>query len=157
MVKRLMIPRILFSGVVVACGLLVSTLPASAAPCTSACLRVTPTTGVTNHEVLSVRLHMAGGAMEVAFVECNSNLATGDSMACNETPADLNKPGGPKIAETSASGYVSVHYKALVSMAKAIGDGNCLPGGDTCFIVAASVATMEPLGNPVPFTTAVTG
>jgi hypothetical protein len=152
--KGVLIPRILFSGLIIACGLLVSALPASAAPCTSACLRVSPTTGVTNREALSVSVHMAAPGTEVAIVECNVNLAGGDSNACNQNPADLGKPGGPALAVTNSGGYAAISYKVLVSATKAIGDGTCAPGGDTCFVLVASVATMMPLGAPVPFSTA---
>jgi hypothetical protein len=116
-------------------------------------LCITPSSGLANKQVVSVVVR-ATPSTEIAVTECNSNLAGGDSNACNSDPSDLGKPGGPMLAETGPNGNARISYKVLVSATKAVGDGNCLPGGDTCFLVAASVANQTPVANPTPFTTA---
>jgi hypothetical protein len=135
--------------------LLTGASPASASascPTTGPLLCITPSTGLVNKQVVSVVVRAAPNT-EIAVTECNSNLATNDPNACDQNPSDLNKPGGPMLASTGAKGNARLSYKVLVSATKAVGDGNCLPGGDTCFLIAASVASQTPVANPTPFTT----
>ena len=141
-------------------GLLLTGATAASAsascPTTSPILCVTPSAGLVNKQVVSVVVRAAPNT-EIAVTECNANLAGGDSNACDQNPADLGKPGGPMLALTGAKGNARLSYKVLVSSTKPVGDGNCLPGGDSsgvpCFLIAASVATEMPVANPTPFTT----
>jgi hypothetical protein len=135
--------------------LLAGAAPASASTScstTGPILCITPSTGLVNKQVVSVVVRATPNT-EIAVTECNSNLATNDSNACDSNPADLGKPGGPMLAQTGGKGNARISYKVLVSATKAVGDGNCLPGGDTCFLLAASVSTQTPVANPTPFTT----
>jgi hypothetical protein len=127
--------------------------PSSSAPIVC----VSPTTGVTNHEFLKVVVRTTPNT-SIAITECNHNLAAQDPNSCDQNIADVGKPGGPKIGTTDATGKVSFSYQVRVTLnpAKPIGDGQCAPGGDTCFIIAAVVATQQPVAatnNPTPFTT----
>ncbi len=135
--------------------LLAGAAPASASaacPTTNPILCVNPSTGLVNKQVVSVVVRATPGT-EIAVTECNSNLATQDPNACDQNPADVGKPGGPMLAKTGSKGNARLSYKVLVSSTKAVGDGNCEPGGDTCFLIAANVSTQEPVANPAPFTT----
>ena len=135
--------------------LLAQAAPAGASagcPTTSPILCVNPSTGLVNKQAVSVVVRAAPNT-EIAVTECNSALATNDPNACDQNPADLNKPGGPMLASTGAKGNARLTYKVLVSSTKPVGDGNCLPGGDTCFLIAAQVSNQTPVANPVPFTT----
>jgi hypothetical protein len=118
---------------------------------------VTPNSGIVQRQVVTVVVKSGIPGESIAIVECNPNLATGDSAACNQNPARLNKPGGPKIAVTNSAGKAVVKYTVVVGTTKFVGDGVCPPGGGTsgvpCFLVAADVATQTPLANPVPFFT----
>jgi hypothetical protein len=117
---------------------------------------VKPNTGVTNHESLRVVVKdPASPNTEIAITECNHNLPGGDMNACDSNASDLNKPGGPALAMTDATGTaIFPAYKARVSLTKKVGDTFCSPGGDTCFILAANVSTMTQLNvPPAPFTT----
>jgi hypothetical protein len=115
---------------------------------------IIPASGVTNHEVVKVVVKTGVPNANVAITECNHNLAGGDTAACDSNAADFGKPGGPMIATANANGKVVFEYKVLVSATKALGDGNCSPGGDTCFIVAANPVSQAPYANPAFFTTA---
>ena len=115
-------------------------------------LCINPSTGLVNKQVVAVVVRATPNT-EIAVTECNSGVASSDPNACDSNPSDLGKPGGPMLAETGAKGNARLSYKVLVSSTKAVGDGNCLPGGDTCFLIAASVANQEPVANPTPFTT----
>ena len=135
--------------------LLAEAAPASASagcPTTSPILCVNPSTALVNKQVVSVVVRSTPNT-EIAVTECNSNLAGNDPNTCDQNPADLGKPGGPMLASVGAKGNARLSYKVLVSSTKAVGDGNCLPGGDTCFLIAADVATQTPVANPTPFTT----
>ena len=130
-------------------------VPASASPScptTNPNLCVTPSAGLVNKQAVAVVVRATPGT-EIAVTECNVNLAGSDPNACNQNPADVGKPGGPMLAKTGGQGNARLSYKVLVSSTKPVGDGNCEPGGDTCFLIAANVATQEPVANPVPFTT----
>jgi hypothetical protein len=114
---------------------------------------ITPNTGLVQHQIVKVVVK-GPASTEIAVTECNSNVTMGDANACNQNPSMLNKAGGPMLAATDANGRAVLHYKVLVSATKAVGDGLCTPGGDTCFLIAASVSSMMPVANPSPFTTA---
>jgi hypothetical protein len=117
---------------------------------------ITPNAAIVNHQIVKV-IVKGPASTEIAVTECNSNVAGGDANACDSNPADLGKPGGPALTMTNARGRGVVEYKVLVSSTKPVGDGNCLPGGDSsgvpCFLIAASVSTQQPVANPAPFTT----
>jgi hypothetical protein len=135
--------------------LLTGAAPASASgtcPTTNPILCITPSSGLIDKQAVSVVVRATPNT-EIAVTECNSNLAGNDPNACDSNPADLGKPGGPMLALTGPNGNARITYKVLVSSTKAVGDGNCLPGGDTCFLLAASVSTEMPVANPTPFTT----
>ena len=135
--------------------LLAGAAPASASTAcstTGPILCITPNSGLVDKQVVSVVVRATPNT-EIAVTECNSGVAASDPNACDSNPADLGKPGGPMLAETGGKGNARISYKVLVSSTKPVGDGNCLPGGDTCFLVAASVSTQAPVANPTPFTT----
>jgi hypothetical protein len=144
------------SGLIGGGGILLAEAgPASASmncSTTGPILCINPSTGLTNKQAVSVVVRAAPNT-EIAVTECNSNLAGNDPNACDQNPADLNKPGGPMLAMTGGKGNARISYKVLVSSTKAVGDGNCLPGGDTCFLIAAQVSNQTPVANPAPFTT----
>ncbi len=120
-------------------------------------LCITPSATILNHQVVSVVVRTGVPNETIAVTECNANLAGSDPNACDQNPADLGKPGGPKLATTGGKGTARISYKVLVSSTKPVGDGNCLPGGDTsgvpCFLIAADISTQMPVANPTPFTT----
>jgi hypothetical protein len=129
--------------------------PASASPScdtTGPILCIIPSTGLVNKQAVSVVVRAAPNT-EIAVTECNAGVAASDPNACDSNPADLGKPGGPMLAQTGGKGNARITYKVLVSATKPVGDGNCLPGGNTCFLLAAAVATQTPVANPTPFTT----
>jgi hypothetical protein len=141
-------------------GLLLS--GATAASATGSCpaapiLCITPSSGVLNHQVVSVVVRTGVPNETVAVTECNAGVAGGDPNACDSNPGDLGKPGGPKLATTNGLGTARLTYKVRVSSTKPVGDGNCLAGGDTsgvpCFLIAADISTQQPVANPSPFTT----
>jgi hypothetical protein len=113
---------------------------------------ITPATGLVQHQIVKVVIK-GPASTEIAVTECNSAVATGDHNACNQNSSMLNRAGGPMLALTDSTGKAVLHYKVLVSATKAVGDGLCTPGGDTCFLLAAGVSSMMPVANPAPFTT----
>jgi hypothetical protein len=119
-------------------------------------LCITPDAAIVHHQLVKVIIK-GPASTEIAVTECNANVTGGDANACNSNPADLGKPGGPALTETNANGRGVVEYRVLVSSVKMVGDGYCLPGGDSsgvpCFLIAASVSTQQPVANPAPFTT----
>ncbi len=115
-----------------------------------------PSAAIVNKQLIKV-IVKASPNEEIAVTECNAGLAGGDSNACNSNPSDLGRAGGPALALTNSVGRAHLEYKVLVSTTRPVGDGNCLPGGDSsgvpCFLIAADVSTQQPIANPVPFTT----
>jgi hypothetical protein len=131
--------------------------PAAAAVCSpNPIVCITPSAGLVNKQTVQV-IVKGPASTEIAVTECNSNIESQDPDACNQNPSDLNHAGGPALAMTNAAGKAVLEYRVLVSTTRPVGDGNCLPGGDTsevpCFLIAASVSSEMPVANPTPFFT----
>jgi hypothetical protein len=151
--------RVAVSGLAVAIGLLMA-VPAGAS---GQSVKISsPTAGepgyptcktpthVTNKCSIDVSVKGAPAKTELAIVECNSNVVSGDMNSCSETPGTA--PGDVDLVQSSAKGKVSIKdYAVLVSSKKMQGDGFCAKG-DTCYIVAAVVSSEAEVGSPVPFT-----
>jgi hypothetical protein len=118
---------------------------------------LTPSAAIVNHQMIMVVVQTGVPHETIAVTECNVGVAGGDPNACDSNPADLGKPGGPMLATTGGKGTARLSYKVKVSSTKPVGDGNCLPGGDSsgvpCFLIAADISTQQPVANPAPFTT----
>jgi hypothetical protein len=105
---------------------------------------------VTNKCSIGVTIKGAPASTEIAVVECNANVISGDMNACAETPGSA--PGDVTIVETNAAGKAKVKdYSVLVSSKKMEGDGYCAKG-DTCYIVAAVISSQAEIGTPDAFT-----
>jgi hypothetical protein len=151
--------RIAVSGAAVAIALLMAvpagasgqsvhiSSPTSGEPGYPTCIAPTH---VTNKCSIGVSVKGAPAKSELAIVECNSNVISGDMSSCSETPG--SGPGEVALVESNAKGKATVKdYAVLVSSKKMQGDGFCAKG-DTCYIVAAVVSTQAEVGSPVPFT-----
>ena len=77
----------------------------------------------------------------IAITECNANVLTGDTAACNQNPSNLNAPGGPYIhgANAAGTGHMSV---AMVE--GPVGDGTC-SDGTVCYISVSSANPSAPV------------
>jgi hypothetical protein len=107
-------------------------------------------THVTNKCSIDVSVKGAPASTQIVIDECNSNVTSGDTSACSETPG--SGPGEVDIVNTSAKGKVTVKdYPVLVSSKKMEGDGYCAKG-DTCYIVVAVLSSQAEIASPVPFT-----
>lgn len=157
--SRLAITALMASGGIVGVGgvLVTGAAPAWAGtqcPGPGPALCITPNSNLTNKQVVHVVVWTGtASAGPVVVTECNPAVANGDQAACNSNANDLNKPGGPKFADTNSKGKAAMYYTVRVSSTKDVGDGLCAPG-DTCFLVAANPQTQQLVAGPTPFTTA---
>lgn len=166
---RLKVSKVMVAGVMMAGGLFAAVAPASAAtfgakgcPSGTPCVIITPSSGLTTGETVTVMSQNLGveGVMAgsvVAVVECNSNLESMDPDSCDQNANKLGHPGGPEFATTSAKHGVSivVQYTVRISSTQEEGDGFCAPGGNggqPCFLVVGNPGTGTALGE-APFTT----
>ena len=105
---------------------------------------------VTNKCSIGIKVKGAPASTELAIDECNSNVISGDMNSCSEMPGSA--PGEVDLVQSNAKGKVTIKdYAVLVSSKTMEGDGYCAKG-DTCYIVAAVVATQAEIGTPVAFT-----
>jgi len=118
----------------------------------------TYTTPVGPGETLNVsmqQLTTQGEAVgsELAVVECNANLSSGDPNACNQNPEDIGRPGGPALAVEKGTnlllaGNFNIPYPFRVSANNPVGDGLCPPiPATTCYLVVADINTHTVVGE----------
>jgi len=118
------VPVVAVTGLLVA-GLTMVALPASAATPTA---KVAPSKNLTNLKVVQVSGKGWPAGDTLAIVECNSNAATSDTKACNET---LGGPGGIVFTDANAKGVVA--KTAFTFVTGTVGDGTC-NSKQTCYI-----------------------
>jgi len=124
------------AGAVLATGLLVGALPASAAfahpakvaPRATPTAKAAPSKNLTNGKVVNVSGKGWPAHDTLVVVECNANAATSDTNACNQTA----------LVSTSASskGAVKTQFTFFTG---AVGDGTC-NARQTCYLVLTEPA-----------------
>jgi len=85
-------------------------------------------------------------AGSIVIVECNYNVYSGDTSACNQSPSNIDQPGGPWLPSPNKSnGSFSVELESGT-----VGDGTC-DADQVCAVLLANAETMEPITGPTAF------
>jgi hypothetical protein len=112
---------------------------------------VIPNTAVAKHSLVKVVVKTTPNTA-IQITECNPKFPGPpvDQAACETARA--GRAGGIFTGTTGATGKIIFEYPVLISATTAVGDGNCLTGGNVCWI-QAQTSTGTPI-TQASFTTA---